>query len=202
MLSLYISLPLICMTRTWNFQKLLSYMFYGGNVVRVLVHFFFTAAHFHLALVAASISHFVKGLNPGVISKVGWVWSLQDKTDYLNNVFSKNNYNTDFVRWNTHSNTESNTQTNVNPGPVTTATIPYIRSTSETIARICYGHMLWPYVLCYARICYGPVTTATIPYIRSTSETIARILQPYNIRVEHKLITTLWRLLTNVKEAN
>ena len=163
MLSLYISLPLICMTRTWNFQKLVSYMFYGGNVVRVLVHFFFTAAHFHLALVAASISDFVKGLNPGVISKVGWVWSLQDKTDYLNNVFSKNNYNTDFVRWNTHSNTESNTQTNVNP---------------------------------------GPVTTATIPYIRSTSETIARILQPYNIRVEHKLITTLWRLLTNVKEAN
>ena len=37
----------------------LSYTFYGGNVVRVLVHFFFTAAHFHLALVAASISHFV-----------------------------------------------------------------------------------------------------------------------------------------------
>ena len=30
-----------------------------GNVVRVLVHFFFTAAHFHLALVAANISHFV-----------------------------------------------------------------------------------------------------------------------------------------------
>ena len=163
MLSLYISLPLICTTRTWNFQKRLSYMFYGGNVVRVLVHFFFTAAHFHLALVAASISHFVKGLNPGVISKVGWVWSLQDKTDYLNNVFSKNNYNTDFVRWNTHSNTESNTHTNVNP---------------------------------------GPVTTVTIPYSRSTSETIARILQPYNICVEHKLITTLWRLLTNVKEAN
>ena len=26
---------------------------------RILVHFFFTAAHFHLALVAASISHFV-----------------------------------------------------------------------------------------------------------------------------------------------
>ena len=52
---LYISLPLFCTTTTWNFQKLL----YGGNVVRVLVHFFFTAAHFHLALVAASISHFV-----------------------------------------------------------------------------------------------------------------------------------------------
>ena len=37
----------------------LSYTFFGGNVVRVLVHFFFTAAHFHLALVVASISHFV-----------------------------------------------------------------------------------------------------------------------------------------------
>ena len=37
----------------------LSETFYGENVVRVLVHFFFTAAHFLLALVAASISHFV-----------------------------------------------------------------------------------------------------------------------------------------------
>ena len=54
---LYISLLLFCTTTTRNFQKLLSYTFYGGNVVRVLVHFFFTAAHFHLALVAASISH-------------------------------------------------------------------------------------------------------------------------------------------------
>ena len=74
-------------------------------------------------------------------------------------LFSKNNYNTDFVRRNTHSNTDSNTQTNS-----------------------------------------GPVTTATIPYIRGTSETIARILQPYNIRVAHKPITTLRRLLTNVKD--
>ena len=44
--------------------------------------------------------------------------SVQDETDYLNNVFSKNNYNTDFVRQNTRSNTDSNTQTN--SGPVTT----------------------------------------------------------------------------------
>ena len=56
---LYISLLLFCMTTIWNFQKLLSYMFYGGNVICVIVHFFFTAAHFHLALVAASISHFL-----------------------------------------------------------------------------------------------------------------------------------------------
>ena len=60
--------------------------------------------------------------------------SLQHETDYLNNVFSKNNYNTDFVRRNTHSNTDSNTQNNF--GAVTTATIPYIRGTSETIAPI------------------------------------------------------------------
>ena len=33
---LYISMPLFCTTTTWNFQKL----FYGGNVVCVLVHFF------------------------------------------------------------------------------------------------------------------------------------------------------------------
>ena len=61
---------------------------------------------------------------------------LQDESDYLNNVFSKKNYSTDFiVRQNTHSNSNSNTQTNVNSGLVTTATIPYIRGTSETIAR-------------------------------------------------------------------
>ena len=45
-----------------------------------------------------------------------------------------------------------------------------------------------------------PVTTATIPYVKGTSETIARILQPYNIRVAHKPITTLRQLLTNVKD--
>ena len=55
-LILYISLLLFCMTTMQNLQKL----FYGGNVVHVLVHFFFTASHFLLALVAAtSISHFV-----------------------------------------------------------------------------------------------------------------------------------------------
>ena len=58
-LFLYISLPLFCTTTTGNFQKLLSYAFYGGIVVRVPFHFFNTAAHFHLALVVVSISHFV-----------------------------------------------------------------------------------------------------------------------------------------------
>ena len=66
----YSSLPLFCTTTTRNFQK----RCYGGNVVRVLIHFFFslllifslhcwplffTAAHFLLALLAAGISHFV-----------------------------------------------------------------------------------------------------------------------------------------------
>ena len=75
----------------------------------------------------------------------------------------KYNHDTDFVRRNNHSNTtaDSNTQTNVN---------------------------------------FGPVTTATLPYTRGTSETNKRILQPYNIRVAQKPITTLRRLLTNVKD--
>ena len=47
----------------WNFLKLLSYtrsrLLHGGNVVRVLFHFVLTAAHFHRAWVAASISYFL-----------------------------------------------------------------------------------------------------------------------------------------------
>ena len=45
-----------------------------------------------------------------------------------------------------------------------------------------------------------PVTTTTTPYIKGTFETIARILQPYNILVAHKPISTLRQLLTNVKD--
>ena len=37
---LYPSLPLFCTTTTWNFQRFLSYTFFGGNVIRLLVHFF------------------------------------------------------------------------------------------------------------------------------------------------------------------
>ena len=53
-LSLYISLPLFWTTTTWNFQKLPGYTFYGGNVIRVLVHF---PLLFIFTQVAASISH-------------------------------------------------------------------------------------------------------------------------------------------------
>ena len=45
-----------------------------------------------------------------------------------------------------------------------------------------------------------PTTKVTIPYIKGTSEIIARILQPYNIRVAHRPITILRKLLTNVKD--
>ena len=71
----------------------------------------------------------MKGLNPWVISKVGWVW---------------------WSWW-----TLSNTQTNVNSGPVTTATVPYIRGTSETIARI-----LQP---CNIRVAHKPIITLRRP---------------------------------------
>ena len=54
---LYISLPLLCMTTTWNFQKLPGYTFYAENVVRVLVPFF--SLSLILTLVAASISLFL-----------------------------------------------------------------------------------------------------------------------------------------------
>ena len=85
---------------------------------------------------------------------------LADENNYLDNVFNKNNYNKDFFRRNTYKNTE-----------------PNVTNNDAT-----------------------PVTTVTIPYVRGTSETIARILQPYNIRVAHKPITTLRQLLTKVKD--
>ena len=82
--------------------------------------------------------------------------TLQDETDYLNNVFSKNNYSTDYVRRNTRSNTDSNTQTNVNSVRHsrcrnTTANILYIRGTSETVARILQSYNM--------RVAHKPITT-------------------------------------------
>ena len=77
--------------------------------------------------------------------------STQNETDHLKKVFSKHNYNTDFVTRKTHSNTYSNTHTNVNSGPVNTATLPYIRDTSEVIARI-----QQPYNI---RVTQKPITT-------------------------------------------
>ena len=55
-LFMYISLPLFCTTISWNFQKLPSYTFYGGNVVFVFCSLFFSLPLI-FTLVAASISH-------------------------------------------------------------------------------------------------------------------------------------------------
>ena len=50
------------------------------------------------------------------------IWQLTRQTYYLNNIFIKSKYNVDYVRWNTLGNTNSNTLSNVDSGPVTTAT--------------------------------------------------------------------------------
>ena len=55
---LYISLSLFSTPTASNFQKLLSYTFNGGNVVRVLVHFFSPPLIFTLYLIVGR-SHFV-----------------------------------------------------------------------------------------------------------------------------------------------
>ena len=54
--------------------------------------------------------------------------SLSDENKYLDRVFDKNNYNTDFIRRNTHRATDT-TETNRDSTSVTTtATIPYIKA--------------------------------------------------------------------------
>ena len=58
--------------------------------------------------------------------------SLTDETNHLNTAFIKDNYSTDFIKGNTYvrpNDSSSNSYT-------TTASIPYIRGTSENIARI------------------------------------------------------------------
>ena len=60
--------------------------------------------------------------------------SLANEHEYLDNVFSKKDYHCDFLSRNTYR-TEPNA-TNTNLTPTTTVTIPYIKGTSEIIARI------------------------------------------------------------------
>ena len=74
-----------------------------------------------------------------------------DENNYLDDVFNKNNYNKDFVRRNTYKDTWIPNVTNNDTTPVTTVTIPYVKGTSETIARI-----LQP---CNIRVAHKPIAT-------------------------------------------
>ena len=76
--------------------------------------------------------------------------SLRDENRYLERVFHKNNYNSDFIRRNIYRPTEVDA-TNMNPTPVTTVTIPYIKGTSETISQILQPHNI--------RVAHKPTTT-------------------------------------------
>ena len=63
--------------------------------------------------------------------------SLSDENKFLNCVFSKSNYNEDFIQRNTHSPTTT-TKANDNATPMTTATIPYIKG----ISHASYNHSI------------------------------------------------------------
>ena len=60
--------------------------------------------------------------------------TLTDKIKHLNTDFTKNNYNTDFIKCNTYIRPNDSS----NNSYTTTATIPYVRGTSETIACTSY----------------------------------------------------------------
>ena len=68
--------------------------------------------------------------------------SLSDENKYLDRVFSKNNYNEDFIQRNTHRPTT--TEPNNNVTLTTTATIPYI------------SRILQPFII---RVAHKPITT-------------------------------------------
>ena len=59
--------------------------------------------------------------------------ALRNENDYLQRVFHKNNYKPDFVKLDTYKNNEFNETNNLT---TVTATIPYIKGTSEIISRI------------------------------------------------------------------
>ena len=81
--------------------------------------------------------------------------NLIDRTSHPDCVFQRNNYDRDFIKRNSHRNSEPTENTDDkstdDPTPVITATLPYIRGTSETIARIIRPHNI--------RVAHKPITT-------------------------------------------
>ena len=73
--------------------------------------------------------------------------SLTDEIKHLNTVFIKNDYSTDFIERNAYIRPNDSS----NNSYTTIATIPYVRGTSETIARILRTqirvHFTTPYLL-------------------------------------------------------
>ena len=67
-------------------------------------------------------------------------YSLSDENKYLDHVFSKNNYNEDFIKRNTYRPTTT-TEANANTTPTTTATIPYVKAYLRT-SRASYNHLI------------------------------------------------------------
>ena len=76
--------------------------------------------------------------------------SLSSEAKHLHDVFHMNNYNQDFISRNYYRDNGPNS-TNTRPTTVTIATVPYIKGTSETIARILQPHGM--------RVAHKPITT-------------------------------------------
>ena len=73
-----------------------------------------------------------------------------NENKYLDRVFSKNNYNEDFIRRNTHR-PITTTEANDNTTLTTIASIPYIKGISENIS-----HILQPFNI---RVAHKPIIT-------------------------------------------
>ena len=94
-LFLYISLPLFCTTTTWNFQKhILVTRFLEEMSYVFSFTFFFTAVHFLLALVAASISHAYRWILVYICCLISTDLSLSDEANIMKflNLKEHNNF--------------------------------------------------------------------------------------------------------------
>ena len=87
------------------------------------------------------------GVNFGTLCHIFTMSRSPYRESLLNTVFIKNNYNTDFIERNTYNRPNDSS----NNSYTTTITMPYVRGTSETIARI-----LRPYNI---RVAHKPIFT-------------------------------------------